>query len=320
MNTFVWLVKREFWEHRGGFLWAPLITGVVFLLLNLMAIIAVEVSGPMHGISIGDTNLRSAIAHADAGDLQQIGQFLDFAMLSSMGPITICQGFVVFFYCLSALYDDRRDRSVLFWKSLPISDTSTVLSKVVSAAVVAPVIAVATGLVTGIIQLISYAIVLSFHGVNTWELLTLAHPIRTLLSLIASIPTYALWAIPAVGWLMLCSAWARSKPFLWAVAVPAITAILLGWVRIMGLFNLDGGWFMRNVVARILFSVFPISTIFFDKGNLSAGMKGDTDAIDSLLFDNSYHMLTSPGLWIGVVAGVLMLAGAVWFRRVRDDA
>ncbi|TBR39249.1 MULTISPECIES: hypothetical protein [Dyella] len=318
MNSFYWLMKREFWENRGGFLWAPIITGGVFILLNLMAIIAVEVTGPMHGINIGDSNLRDAIAHADAGDLRQIGQILDVAMLSSMGPISICQGFVVFFYCLSALYDDRRDRSVLFWKSLPISDTNTVLSKVASAVVVAPVIAVATGIVTGLIQLIAYAITLSFHGVNIWQLLGLAHPIKALASLIASVPAYALWALPAVGWLMLCSAWARSKPFLWAVATPAIAGLLVGWFGIMGLFNLNTGWFWTNIVGRMLVSVFPVSSIAFDKHSLAS--VGDNETLDDLLFSNSFHILSSHNLWIGVLAGVLMLAAAVWFRRVRDDS
>ena len=52
--------------------------------------------------------------------------------------VNIVLGVVVFFFCLGALFDDRKDRSVLFWKSLPISDQATVLSKVAMALVVAP--------------------------------------------------------------------------------------------------------------------------------------------------------------------------------------
>ena len=55
-------------------------------------------------------------------------------------------GFVVFFYCLGSLYDERKDRSVLFWKSLPVSDRDTVLSKALSALVVAPTLAIAVGI------------------------------------------------------------------------------------------------------------------------------------------------------------------------------
>jgi ABC-2 type transport system permease protein len=38
--------------------------------------------------------------------------------------------------------------------------------------------------------------------------------------------------------------------------------------------------------------------------------------------DLSYHYsaLASPSLWIGAAAGVAMIAGAIWFRRWRDDS
>ncbi|MFS6583537.1 hypothetical protein WHJ83_14245, partial [Staphylococcus aureus] len=131
------------------------------------------------------------------------------------------------------LYDDRRDRSLLFWKSLPLSDTATVLSKVVAGTVVAPLIALICGVLTGIAMLLLFAITLSFHGVNLWHLLTYAHPFRVIGNLIGSIPLYALWALPSAGWLLLCSAWARGKPFLWAAALPVAVGLMLGWFNLM---------------------------------------------------------------------------------------
>src|SRR3546814_13401578 len=83
----------------------------------------------------------------------------------------IVLAFVVFFYCLGALYDERKDRSVLFWKSLPVSDAQTVLSKVGSAVVVAPVLAVIASLVTMIGFMVMLSIVVLFHGGNQWTLL-----------------------------------------------------------------------------------------------------------------------------------------------------
>ena len=226
MKTFYWLVKREFWEHRGGFFWAPVITGGIFLLLNIMGIITAEVLGaqPRHPLRCQRRTAATSCRDMDAGDMSKVGMALDMAMYSAIGiMLIVVLGFVVFFYCLGALYDDRRDRSILFWKSLPISNTSTVLSKVVSATVLAPVIAVVVGIVVGMLQLLILAITLSFHGVNVWQLLVLAHPFRVMFNLIGYIPLYVLWALPSVGWLLLCSAWARSKPFLWAVALPVAT-------------------------------------------------------------------------------------------------
>ncbi|WP_130620582.1 hypothetical protein [Dyella amyloliquefaciens] len=319
MKTFYWLVKREFWEHRGGFLWAPIVTGVVFLVLNVMAIITAEVVGARHGFNIGGNNVQMMIAQANQGDLAQIGTGLDIAMLSSMGLISMVMGIVVLFYCLGALYDDRRDRSILFWKSLPISNTSTVLSKVVSATVLAPVIAVVVGVIIGLVQLVIFALVLSMHHVNAWQLITLSHPFRAIGTLVSNIPLYALWAIPSVGWLMFCSAWTRSKPFLWAVAVPAVLGLLVSWFGIMGLFNLPTVWFWKNIVQRALLSVFPGSNIAYSDSALED--LGDShDPLSVLSPMHSYTLLASPNLWLGVLAGAVLIAGAIWYRRVRDDS
>jgi len=123
-----------------------------------------------------------------------------------------------------------------------------------------------------------------------------------------------------VGWLMFCSAWARSKPFLWAVAVPAVLGLLVSWFGIMGLFRLPTIWFWKNIVQRALLSVFPGSNIVYDNGSLSATADFGDDPMNMLSPLHTYGLLASPNLWIGVLAGVALLAGAVWFRRVRDDS
>jgi len=321
MKTFYWLIKREFWEHRGGFLWAPVVTGGIFLLLNVMAIITAEVLSAKHGVRIGGNDIQMMMRHADAGDWAQVGAAADVAMISSMGMIGIVMGIVVLFYCLGSLYDDRRDRSILFWKSLPISNTNTVLSKVVSAALLAPAIAVVVSIVCGLLQLLIFSIVLSFHGINVWQLLMLSHPLRAVASLLSNVPLYALWALPAIGWLMLCSSGARSKPFLWAVAVPVLLGLLVSWFGIMGLFNESSTWFWANIVQRALLSVFPGSNLVFDKHSmLNTGNLDDNDPLSVLSPVHTYGLLASPNLWIGVLAGAVLIAGAIWFRRVRDDS
>ena len=203
------------------------------------------------------------------------------------------------------------------------SNTGTVLSKVASAVVLAPVIAVLVGIAVGLVQLVLFALVLSFHGINMWELLTLAHPLRAVASLLSSIPVYGLWAAPAIGWLMLCSAWARSKPFLWAVAAPVVAGLMVTWFGIMGLFNQESAWFWSNIVARVLLSVFPGSHFAMDRHALH-GLSDDLgDAHNPLALispTHTYAMLASPNLWIGVAAAVAMIAAAIWFRRVRDDS
>ncbi|KRE90581.1 hypothetical protein ASG87_18685 [Frateuria sp. Soil773] len=321
MKTFYWLVKREFWEHRGGFLWAPLVTGGVFLLLNLMGIVTGEVFGFRHGIRFGSMDFASALNHLGPNDAGKIAMVVDTLMVSSSVLLKLVLGIVVFFYLLGSLYDDRRDRSLLFWKSLPLSDTETVASKLVAGLVVAPAIAFVTSIVAGLLMLAMYATALSFHGVNVWPILAMAHPLRTVSGMLAMIPLYLLWALPSAGWLMLCSAWARSKPFLWAVVPPVAAAIVVGWFNMLGGFGLQTGWFWKNIVGRA-FGVLPngIPT--------GLGPLGEIENVDKaaqlgqyIATENVYGpILARTELWAGVVIGLALLAVAAWLRRWRTES
>lgn len=319
-KTLYWLVRREFWEHRGGFVWAPVITGIVFLVLNLMGIVSGEVFGSRNGFHFGPiegSGLAAKLQSLDPHQMQEVGGALDLAMLSSSFLISVVFAFVVFFYCLGALYDDRRDRSILFWKSLPISDTATVLSKVISAAVIAPIAVVICGVLTGIVMLLLFAIALSFHGVSVWSLLTLAHPLQVVSFLIGSIPIYLLWALPTVGWLMLCSSWAKSKPFLWAVVIPVSLGVMISWFNLLGSAGFKSTWYWREIVARALFSVFPGGWMHATAEQHLHHNPEDISRFFNL--SSSYAALASANIWIGAAAGIAMLAGAVWFRRWRDE-
>ena len=203
---------------------------------------------------------------------------------------------------------------------LASSDSATVLSKVVSAAVLAPLIATVAGILVGVLLLLMLAVTLSFHGVNVWQILILAHPFRVTFNVIGYIPVYLLWALPTIGWLMLCSAWARGKPFLWALALPVATGLLITWFGIMGLFNLSSSWFWINIVLRGLFSAFPGTSILWNGGHVSMGHVPGQPGLDLMNIDQTYALLATPDLWIGVIVGLGLLAGAVWFRRWRDDS
>jgi ABC-2 type transport system permease protein len=321
MKTFHWLVKREFWEHKGGFFWAPVVAGIVFVVLNGMGIVLGEIVGRQHwgGLKFGGSDVHFQ-NNMSVEDLHNAGAGIDIMLYAVAAIILGVTAIVVFFYCLGALYDDRRDRSILFWKSLPISDTSTVLSKVASAAVVAPAIAIVVGVIVGLVMTVLLAIAASLHGISVWSLLIEAHPFRVVLNLILLIPLYAIWALPTLGWLLLCSAWAKSKPFLWAIALPVGAGVIVSWFGLMGLAGLDTYWFWKNVVGRLLGSLTPGAWV----GNASPLVVPSHNDPTALLnaLDLSYHYsaLASPSLWVGAIAGAAMIAGAIWFRRWRDDS
>ena len=323
MKTFYWLVKRELWEHRGGFLWTPIIVGGVFLLLNLMGIITGEVMGGRHGfnITLGSSNNMNLLARAlDQQSMATVGAGLDMVMYSPTMIIGMVLGFVVFFYCLGALYDERKDRSVLFWKSLPVSDSETVLSKTASALLVAPVLAVAAGLATMLGFLLVISVVVALHGGNPFTLVWgTGSPFAIAGNLLASIPVYALWALPTAGWLLLCSAWAKSKPFLWAIMIPVFSGIFVSWVDLMNVFNLESGWFWQNIVARALLSLVPGS--WLGNADLRHMTPDSVDRVAQVISPaTTWSMLLTPELWIGAIVGAAMIFAAIQLRRRRELA
>jgi ABC-2 type transport system permease protein len=138
------LLRREFWEHKGGFFWAPAVAGGIFVLLSLMGIIVglvaarkipdgATINTDSGSFQVNGMNLAMLTDNVSAEDLREIGNAIDVSLFMAASWPLIVLAFVVFFYCLGSLYDERKDRSVLFWKSLPVSDAETVLSKVLSA-------------------------------------------------------------------------------------------------------------------------------------------------------------------------------------------
>ncbi|MGH8085143.1 MAG: hypothetical protein ACREPV_07685 [Lysobacter sp.] len=326
-HKFKLLLKREFWEHKGGFFWAPLIAGGVSLLLTLMALIVGEVAA-RRALADGEFDGRVMINGLDLGylsdklgpsELAELAGAMDLSMLMAASWPFIVLAFVVFFYCLGALYDERKDRSVLFWKSLPLSDRDTVLSKVASATLVAPALAVGAALVTMFAFLLLISVVALLHNGSPMTLIWgPGSPLSVALQLVASIPVYALWALPTVGWLLLCSAWARSKPFLWAIMIPLFAGIFVSWFDLMQVFDLESSWFWKNIVARMLFSVVPGTWV--DVAHLEGTDFQGAGQLASLLgLKASWSAVLSPSLWVGVVAGAAMITGAIRLRRWRDE-
>ena len=325
-HKFRLLLRREFWEHKGGFLWAPLVAGAISLLLTIMAIVIGEVAarkaladGEFDGdVMINGLDLGYLTEKLGPSELHELSQGIDIALYMASGWPLIVLGFVVFFYCLGALYDERKDRSVLFWKSLPISDTQTVLSKVASAALVAPIIAIGASILTMFVFMLMISTVVLMHGGNPVELLWgPANPLTLIGGHIAWIPVYALWALPTIGWLLLCSAWARSKPFLWAIMVPLFAGIFVSWFDLMELFNLDSSWFWANAVGRLLLGTFPAIDMAYRGG--FDGANGQLDIAREMSAGNQLQTLAMPELWIGAIVGAAMIFGAIRLRRWRDE-
>lgn len=317
-GAFKWLLKREFWENRGGFLWAPVIAGgIVAVLYTLLAVI-----GTIAGRNAMGGN-RMVIDEGPQQMARALGAYGDGVLMGGILLASIVLAFVVFFYALGSLYDDRRDRSVLFWKSLPVSDAQMVLSKTAWALLLAPVIAVAVGVLIGLALWIVSALTLTVNGVSaSAAVFTHSHPLRVIGGVLASLPVYVLWALPTVGWLMFCSAWARSKPFLWAVLVPVLGCVIISMMGILPGMDIPHGPIWYTVVARGLLSVVPGMWYLHPavSGEVSPKINDPEDLSRAVDFTTSWQAFATLDLWIGVVVGVALIAGAIYLRRWRELA
>jgi ABC-2 type transport system permease protein len=314
MKTMKWLIKREMWENKGMLVWTPIAIAVAIALLALSALFL----GRTHelqvdGQSFGNVTIEGAVRTRMADTLAQ-------AYIGAGMPVLMVLGLLVFFYCLSALHDERRDRSLLFWKSLPVSDFTTVLSKTLLAMVVAPLITMGITVVLGLLVLLATCLFLLTHGTNMFGAV-LASPdfYLTPLRLVGLLPVYILWALPTVGWLLMVSSMARSKVFLWAVGTPVITTLLLLWAdRALNL-GVDAAWFASHITNRILLGVVPGSWLAFSRDTVSLAHDAHTLPLPDAIFNASWATLGGISVWIGAAAGIAMIAVAVYMRRHREE-
>ncbi len=319
-RTFAWLLKREFWEHRGGFLWAQVITGGIAVFFAVLGAVIGALSARRSAVA-GDS-LRMDDMHEYTRTLGTVG---DSLLLAGIGIAAVVLAFVVFFYALGSLYDDRRDRSILFWKSLPVSDTQTVLSKAAWALLLAPLIAIAIGLVVGVaLWLIAIGGALAAGVPDPWALATHSHPFRLLGVLLTTVPTGMLWSLPAIGWLMFCSSWATSKPFLWAVLVPLLGCVMLSILGAMPGVSLPLGWIWYIVGYRGLLSVLPGT--WAPRGLEGSAVSNDdfrsvNEIIDWVAQHNDLaRIYGGADIWIGAAVGIAFIAAAIYLRRRRAES
>ncbi|MCH8315893.1 MAG: hypothetical protein IIA64_07965 [Planctomycetes bacterium] len=233
MNRMIALLRREFWENKGAFRTTPIVIGGIYIVFLLMSIFTTA-----HFDSELYT-FREAVRVLANQSAEFRGMVMYQGMLGSSVFFTAVMGFVIFFYLLGSLYDDRKDRSILFWKSLPVSDTLTLASKLITAMVVIPTFFVLILVITHIIMaIIGSAMILSVDG-NPWTLfLGVTNPLKAWAMIAASWFAHSIWALPMYGWLMLVSAFAPRVPLLFATLPLLVFAVLQTWIEFLRTFTL----------------------------------------------------------------------------------
>ncbi len=274
-----WSVRRELWENRSLYI-APLAAAAVFLFGFLLSMIRLP------------QKMRAVAALDPVQQRHAIAMPYDFAA----GLIMVTALLVAVFYSLDALYGERRDRSILFWKSLPVSDFTTVLSKASIPLVVVPVLGFAITVTLQLMMLLLSSAVLLGNGQNVAALWTQLALFQMSLMLFYHLLTvHVLGHAPFYGWMLLVSAWARRAVFLWAFLPP---------------------------LAIVFVEKIAFNTSYF-AAMLRHQLTGGNEAVPfhgRMPIDPGTHLtpvqfLTSPGLWIGLIVFAAFLTAAVRVRR-----
>jgi ABC-2 type transport system permease protein len=277
-RPFYWSVWRELWENHSIYI-APLIVSAIIVF----------------GTAVGSFHLpelrRKALLLDPAHQRAAIERGYDVAAI-----MLIFTAFIVgLFYCLDALHGERRDRSILFWKSLPVSDLTTVLSKAIIPLVVLPIITFAIIVFTQFIMLLTSTVALLPSGLagTTWANFNLFY---NSLVLVYGLVAIALWHAPIYGWALLVSGWARRATFLWAI-LPLLAICCFEWITF-------GTTHFAQMLKERLTGFAPGAFAF-----------GPHDVSSATMTPGRY--LSSLGLWLGLMSAAVFIAAAVRMRRYR---
>ncbi|MFK8029182.1 MAG: hypothetical protein AB8G18_03020 [Gammaproteobacteria bacterium] len=299
-KTFTWLIRRELWEHRAFWIVPAVVMGII-LLTHVVALF----KGSQHLNIAGDM-----LPTIDGLNKSMVPVFGEVVMLALVAIFGVATGIVSVFYLLDSLYSERRDRSVLFWKSLPITDTATVGSKLFTGVVVLPLVALVAAFVTYVCILLLLTLAFGFR--EGFPLFGLWNPLSMLSSIskwLVLTLTQQVWFLPLYAWLLFCSAFARKAPFLVAVLVPlGITLAENLAYRHSYLSDIIGGYFVGFFTVVEENSPHVGGGIDFSTGENS--MSAETISIVDIL-----QVFTQGQLYVGLAVAAILIFATIWWRR-----
>jgi ABC-2 type transport system permease protein len=289
VRAFSWLLRRELWEHRA--LWmTPAIIVVLLLVAALLGVMSGHLQPMPTGDFIDSNSSRALVA---------------FVSMGIAGVFLVVMQIVWMFYTVDALNSERRDRSILFWKSLPLSDLQTVLAKIATVTVVAPAITFVAIVAAQLALLLIATIVLAAKGQASWMIWTQPALLSCDLLIAYTLAVLSVWFLPVYAWLLLVSAWARRSVMLWAVLPPiaiiVIEKISLGTTHFAVILGSRLGTGIRLAFNR---------EAMYPGGNELSG--------NVLRYIDIPQLFSSVEFWAGIVVALGFIAAAVWMRRYRE--
>ena len=234
--------RKEIWEFKKTLFWVPLIIAVFIIVAPLLKLILMEDYQSAKWLEM-ITNVENL------GNVEGFTRIFLNAIMGMFVPFIMVSLIIQFYYFTTCLFDERRDLSIYFWRSLPVSDVLSVGVKLITGALVVPTIfmlaATCVVFVFLLFALIACSILSLGYDISLWGLWGSADIFSNLAAIWLNLLPYALWMLPVFAWLMLASMFANKAPFLWAIL--PIAAILLIESFVVEYLHLDGGFFLNTL-------------------------------------------------------------------------
>ena len=307
MNTYIALVKREILDGKNGYFRVPLILAGLTVALVLLGVTGV---GELNFVNEIDDHRVRNLGEALELAKQEEGEELPAAVTAGYWGLSILTWFalpfVVFFSLLSSLYEERRDRSILFWKSMPIDDWQEVAVKLFTPVVAAPLIFLGIVIAAQMTIALLLSIAVLFHGGPVLELWPVGLMITGWFSVASHYLIWALWALPVLAWVLFVSAYASRLPFMWAILTPVVIIIA------------EGMFFETHEFARWL-GIQLGGWQDFAFYNFGHDINGPKDVLGLVFGEAQWqaftYTITSSRFWLGLVVAAGFIFGSIELRK-----
>lgn len=313
------LMQREYWENRGAFRNTPAILGLITISFMLMGLV-IKIRFDNEGYTFREA-MRLFAMQSEAMRGYEVTQ----SLMALSGFFVFVMSIVIFFYLLGSLYDDRKDKSILFWKSLPASDELTIISKLFSAMFVIPVIFWVFLIATEIIMMAIGGLMVWSADQNPWNIVFgPAEPLKAWGLVLAGWLTNSFWMLPIYSWLLLVSSKAPRVPMLFAILPPVILSVLQAWIGFLRTFQLQDnvlGISSKWIANSPAILAGQITSDGEQIGNISVslGMPVTSNFDHAPTITNMLDRIFSQQMLLGLIVSAVFLFGALWFRRRASD-
>ena len=299
MTILFTMIRREIQEHKLAFIYAPFIVALVLCLVIIsvyLGLTDIQTTTFNFSTDLYDEEFQEDMLQATPESKTAVIR----AGLTVLGlPILLTVGFGLLAYSLSTFADERKDRSLIFWRSLPVSDLTTVMSKLIFVVIVIPLLVVPNLFLLQLISLLSVSIYFVSNDIVSFGYVWTSYFISDWFRIIFSLWAQALWTLPILLWLMLAGTYFK-KPVIGAI-VPLVALVVL-----------EGIIFKANNIQE------------FIENRLGFWSRSDSFPIEyaeARVVDISdiYLLLTTQAFWIGILASIVLIAGIVYTRSTNND-